>query len=164
MTILSEKAAFASAEIASRLELEFFTRYFGDNPVIHRFVRYALVVGRSDVAQEVNRAIKILGSPHDDEAALRFITNVQQVKSFGLHPWNTVKNAPVHTKADRATTAHNFKMNTLEPDFEHPIFQEEQHPQGPSARPKTSTGGLIAALFITIALIALFLLLFATRS
>jgi hypothetical protein len=51
--------------IAAKIENEFFERYFGRNPEIHRFVRDALLEGRSDVAKEVNRAIKILGTPND---------------------------------------------------------------------------------------------------
>jgi hypothetical protein len=50
------------------------------NPQIHRFVRRALLEGRSDVAKEVNRAIKILGIPNDSQA---FIERVQHTMKHG---------------------------------------------------------------------------------
>jgi DnaJ-class molecular chaperone len=75
--ILSEKAAADAEKIAARLELEFFRRYFGENRAVHGFVREALLAGQIDLAQEVNRAIKVLGSPADDAAARKFLARVE---------------------------------------------------------------------------------------
>ena len=61
--VLEEKAFHSAAEFAEVLEREFLNRYFGDNLEIHSYVKRALNEGRRDVALEVNKAIKILGSP-----------------------------------------------------------------------------------------------------
>jgi curved DNA-binding protein CbpA len=68
VTVLENKMGSNATAIAQKLENEFFERYFGKNPEIHRFVRSALLEGRTDVAQEVNRAIKVLGTPPDSHA------------------------------------------------------------------------------------------------
>jgi len=55
ITVLEKKLASNATAIAQALQDEFFTRYFGPSQMIHRFVRAALLEGRSDVAKEVNR-------------------------------------------------------------------------------------------------------------
>jgi DnaJ-class molecular chaperone len=77
--ILENKAVANASTIATKIENEFFERYFGKNPEIHHFVRHALIEGRSDVAKEVNRAIKVLGTPSDPHG---FIGRVRDTMKY----------------------------------------------------------------------------------
>jgi curved DNA-binding protein CbpA len=70
------------ANIAANMATEFLERYFGKNQDIQRFARDALVGGRSDVAKEVNRAVKVLGTPPDNDTAHRFIKQVQDSMKY----------------------------------------------------------------------------------
>ena len=75
VTVLEEKLAANALDKAFEMENEFLERYFGTNSKIHDYVRDALLEGRRDVAQEVNRAIKVLGTP-DEPAIEHFIEQV----------------------------------------------------------------------------------------
>jgi hypothetical protein len=69
------KRAYA---VANAIETEFFQRHFGYNKDIHTFVRSALLEGRRDVAQEVNRAIKILGTPDEPDGFIRRVRDTMK--------------------------------------------------------------------------------------
>jgi len=65
--LLENKSFTLSTEISEFLKAEFLTRYFGNNSKIQRFVELCLDNNRRDVALEINKAIKIVGSPSKKE-------------------------------------------------------------------------------------------------
>lgn len=79
ITVLEKKMGSDASATALKLESEFLERYFGKNQTIHRFVIGALQEGRSDVAKEVNRAIRVLRTPADP---LRFIKQVRETMNY----------------------------------------------------------------------------------
>jgi curved DNA-binding protein CbpA len=81
ITVLEKKLGSNAYAIAKTIESEFFQRYFGHNPSIHKFVRSALLEGRRDVAQEVNRAIKVFGTPGGPNGT-PFIKRVQETMKY----------------------------------------------------------------------------------
>jgi curved DNA-binding protein CbpA len=76
--VLENKAGANASTIAAKIENEFLERYFGKNLEIHRFVRLALLEGRSDVAKEENRAVKVLGTPNDPYAFIRRVRDAMK--------------------------------------------------------------------------------------
>lgn len=66
MSILEAKNAAQAQAVSARMKNEFLQRYFGSNPRIHEFVLEAIADQRRDVAVEVNRAIKVAGTPSAD--------------------------------------------------------------------------------------------------
>jgi len=83
ITVLAKKLGSNASAVALKLENEFLERYFGKNPAILRLVSEALQEGRSDVAKEVNRAIKVLGTPVDP---LHFINQVRERMNYMATP------------------------------------------------------------------------------
>jgi curved DNA-binding protein CbpA len=89
ITVLEKKLASNAREIATvamKMKGEFFERYFGNNQEIQPFAQGALLEGRSDVAKEVNRAIKVLGTPPDYDTARRFINKIQNSMKYNDTP------------------------------------------------------------------------------
>jgi hypothetical protein len=81
VAIIEGKSFNQAASIATALKRQFLERYFGSNPAVHEFVLKALQTRRRDVALEVNRAIKILGSP-DAETQHSFLRTVRDTTSW----------------------------------------------------------------------------------
>jgi len=79
--LLEEKIFYYSVELADKLKEEFLKRYFGSNLAIHRFVKISLRNNRRDVALEVNKAIKIVGSPSEEEEE-NFISLIRKKFKF----------------------------------------------------------------------------------
>lgn len=73
ITIIEQKLSYEAAQVRNVLEEEFFLRYFGNNRIIRDFVKQCIVNGRKSVAKEINRAIRILGSPNTDSQAREII-------------------------------------------------------------------------------------------
>ena len=78
IVILQTKQVTNYISIGDHLKTEFLKRYFGSNVFIHTFVLDAISEGRKDVALEVNRAIKVLGTP----AAERVPQFLDQVRNL----------------------------------------------------------------------------------
>jgi DnaJ domain len=81
ITVLEEKLASNAHDTGSEMAAEFFERYFGTSSKVREFVFDALLRGRRDVAKEVNRAIKVLGTP-DDSDTDGFIEQVCKAKDY----------------------------------------------------------------------------------
>lgn len=69
ITIIELKLSYESEHVRTTLEKDFFHRFFGENEVIQTFVKKCLVEGRKDIAKELNKAIRILGSPKTEAQA-----------------------------------------------------------------------------------------------
>jgi len=69
ITVLATKSWDEANRVAEALKRQFLEGYFGTDATIHKFVLRALKEKRRDVALEVNRAIKILGTPNTDQVA-----------------------------------------------------------------------------------------------
>ncbi len=82
--ILEQKAFSECVLLAGALKQEFLNRYFGSNLKIHSYVEDALKSNRRDVAIEVNKAIKILGSPNESEAT-NLISKISHKFSWVSH-------------------------------------------------------------------------------
>ena len=65
--LLEQKLFVECKEIAAALEQEFLKTYFGSNSSIHEFVLKLLSDDQRQIALEVNKAIKILGTPSPDQ-------------------------------------------------------------------------------------------------
>jgi curved DNA-binding protein CbpA len=79
--LLENKSFTLSTEISEFLKAEFLTRYFGNNDKIQRFVEVCLDNDRRDVALEINKAIKIVGSPSKKEEE-RFLSVFKKKFNF----------------------------------------------------------------------------------
>ncbi len=84
ITLLETKSAADAAALSDALRNQFLERYFGTNTMIQEFASQALGVRRRDVALEVNKAIKILGTPKPEDVA-RFIETVRQATNWPAH-------------------------------------------------------------------------------
>lgn len=65
--VLQEKTFSVIGITKIALEKYFLERYFGKSKKIQDFAKEAILVGRLDVAKEVNKAIKYLGTPVDKD-------------------------------------------------------------------------------------------------
>ncbi|MBB43931.1 MAG: hypothetical protein CMM44_09240 [Rhodospirillaceae bacterium] len=84
--ILLEHKAFASAaKYALGMKEGFLERYFGSNRKVHEFVELAIQQNRRDVALEVNKAVKIIGSPCSQEVE-NFINIIKKKFDFFHSP------------------------------------------------------------------------------
>lgn len=68
-------------EIANQLELEYLQRYFGKNNRIINFARDLIVSGDKKAAQELNNAVRVLGSDIDPSIVISKITRAPKEKS-----------------------------------------------------------------------------------
>lgn len=78
ITLIELKLSHDAERVREVLEAEFLLRFFGDSTVIHDFVRKILIKGRRDVAGELNKAIRIMGSPKNDTQAKSFINTARK--------------------------------------------------------------------------------------
>ena len=81
IAILEAKSAHNAQRVGEALQKQFLERFFGTNQEVHDFVLRALWSNRRDVAVEVNRAIKVLGTP-DSTAAHAFLYTVRRITSW----------------------------------------------------------------------------------
>jgi hypothetical protein len=73
ITLIELKISHDAGGVRDILEKEFLLRFFGDSSVIHSFVKSALIKGQRNLVAELNKAIRIMGSPKDDAQAWAFI-------------------------------------------------------------------------------------------
>ena len=66
IAILGYKSSNNWKEVSKIVVDDFFTRYFGSNTQIHRFVELILLEKKTKIANEVNRAVKVLGDKDPD--------------------------------------------------------------------------------------------------
>ena len=83
--VIEGKLSDDSQSLFQTLRSGFLRRYFGTSTQIHEFVVDALLADRRDVALEVNRAIRILGSPSDAQTG-SFIEKVEITTSWRRWP------------------------------------------------------------------------------
>ena len=83
--LLEHKAFSSAAKYALGIKEEFLKRYFGSNRKVHEFVELAIQQNRRDVALEVNKAVKILGSPSRQEVE-KFINIIKKKFDFFHSP------------------------------------------------------------------------------
>jgi hypothetical protein len=80
--LMEEKSFPTCVDLGERLRKEFLLRYFGNNSAVHELVEIALIKERRDIALEVNKAIKIMGSPSKKEEEY-FIDVIRNKFDFG---------------------------------------------------------------------------------
>lgn len=66
--IIGGKMARQSSQLASNLEKEFLTHYFGSNAKMHKFVVFLIQSDRKEALLEINNFIRIIGTPSDIES------------------------------------------------------------------------------------------------
>ncbi len=81
VTLVETKGAAEANELAAALRHQFLERHFGSNPDVQAFAVEALRRKRRDVALEINRAVRFLGSPRPAETD-RFIETVRHVTGW----------------------------------------------------------------------------------
>lgn len=101
VALVETKSAATAKQLSDGLRLQFMERYFGTNTAIYDFVLDALRARRRDVAIEVNRAIKVVGSPNVGDTAT-FIATVRQVTGWG------VASQPKATSTAAAASQHKW--------------------------------------------------------
>lgn len=82
VTLIETRSAAESQKLSEALKAQFLERYFGTNAAVQEFATEALKMSRRDVALEINKAIKVLGSPRQADAA-NFIETVKRVTKWG---------------------------------------------------------------------------------
>jgi hypothetical protein len=100
ITIIELKLSYEAERVASVLEEEFFRRFFGENQTIRDFVRKCLLQGRKDLAKELNKAIRLLGSPKTEAQAQSVISaamnKINQEKT-NYRPWSYARSEKSHS-------------------------------------------------------------------
>jgi curved DNA-binding protein CbpA len=71
--ILDTKFFLKADQIATSMEQDFLTTYFGSNNKIIEFARKLISSGNQNAARELNKAIKILGEPENPEQIISTI-------------------------------------------------------------------------------------------
>lgn len=75
VAVLERKAFANRAEIASRLERSFLTRYFGNNPKVMNYARSLILEGHRDAALALNQLVGVMGS---DVEPSRLFENIER--------------------------------------------------------------------------------------
>jgi hypothetical protein len=78
--ILDAKSFQKADQIATSMEWDFLTTYFGSNKKIIEFAKKLISSGNQKAARELNKAIKILGDPENPEQIISTIT-----KKYGIY-------------------------------------------------------------------------------
>lgn len=104
VTLVESKSAAAAKQLSDGLRRQFMERYFGTNTTIHDFVLDALRARRRDVALEVNRAIKVVGSPSAEDTT-KFIATVRQVTGWGVPAQPKTTSKPAATASPHKWSA-----------------------------------------------------------
>jgi curved DNA-binding protein CbpA len=82
MALIKKKSGSKHEIIFLEMRSEFMHRYFGSNAKIHQFVIIALARGRKDVANEVNNALAVFGSPEGSQKTEEFLQAVRRQKKY----------------------------------------------------------------------------------
>lgn len=60
--LLDSKRFKEADQVANLMQHEFLSEYFGEDPKVNKYAMRLLLANRRDIAQELNRAVKIIGS------------------------------------------------------------------------------------------------------
>jgi hypothetical protein len=70
-TILESKDFKKRVNIATQMERQFLSRYFGENPKLIDFAKSLIAAGDKSAAKELNRVVSVLGKGADAELVIR---------------------------------------------------------------------------------------------
>ena len=104
-TVIETKSAADASKLSTNLKRQFLERYFGTNTAVQAFVLEALKAKRREVAVEVNRAIKVLGSP-SAKATAQFIETVRRVTG-----WRGFQRPEAYRPTERTSTSPKGRSN-----------------------------------------------------
>lgn len=79
--LINSKAFNEASKLQKHIEHDFLGKYFGTNPRVREFGRKLILEKRKELARELNKTVKVVGSPND-QSDPAFINSIRFISRF----------------------------------------------------------------------------------